>query len=164
MVDQNKLIGGAVSLAALSVLILTEPFYQKSLFSYSLTWIAELQKDASSTSKLVWRVYSDAGLFGALAVPVVLQFFWERDRVRAVYLAMCISAFTFAIDLTKLLYGNPRPFWVSDDVQAIACTAQYGHPSGHSMVAVGYSLLYVLDSIETTNATTVVQLLYIAIS
>ena len=32
----------------------------------------------------------------------------------------------------KLVYSDPRPYWVSESVTAYACSGSFGNPSGHS--------------------------------
>ena len=86
-----------------------------------------------------------------MAVPIIYLHAFRRERSRSCYLAVSISVYTFLIDLMKLLYAQPRPFMSSDDVQAFYCSAQYGHPSGHSMIGVGFTLLVALDTIKANN-------------
>ena len=47
--------------------------------------------------------------------------------------------------ITKLYYHQGRPFWESDQVEAIDCSNQYGNPSGHSFSCAGISLALWLD-------------------
>jgi len=47
--------------------------------------------------------------------------------------------------IIKLNEHDPRPFWVSDDVQAFSCSNQYGNPSGHCFTCLGIPLAIWLD-------------------
>ena len=54
--------------------------------------------------------------------------------------------------LLKMIYHDPRPFWVEDDIQALACSSSYGNPSGHAIMPIGTGLAIWLDynaSIDT---------------
>ena len=84
-------------------------------------------------------------MYGILVLPILYQFIYTRERSRACYLAMSITAYIFFSDLPKLLYAEPRPFWSTDSIEALKCSAQYGQPSGHSMIGVGYTFLVALD-------------------
>lgn len=35
--------------------------------------------------------------------------------------------------VTKIIYHNPRPFMMRDDIESDTCSRGYGNPSGHSM-------------------------------
>ena len=69
----------------------------------------------------------------------------RTERVRACYYATAITVLATFINLMKLAYAGPRPFWSSDDVQAYHCSTEYGNPSGHAMIAFGLPLLIALD-------------------
>ena len=56
-----------------------------------------------------------------------------------------LSLGVLAILILSLLYAEPRPFWSTDSIEALKCSAQYGQPSGHSMIGVGYTFLVALD-------------------
>ena len=56
------------------------------------------------------------------------------------------------MNITKLGYHEPRPFWASADVFPFVCSAQFGNPSGHSLTTIGRALLLWLDYVE--NCTT----------
>ena len=47
--------------------------------------------------------------------------------------------------VAKLYYHQGRPFWESDQVEAIDCSNQYGNPSGHCFSSAGISLAVWLD-------------------
>jgi membrane-associated phospholipid phosphatase len=47
----------------------------------------------------------------------------------------------FTMNVTKLVYHSPRPFWASNEVKAFSCENEFGNPSGHSMFAAAMSLI-----------------------
>lgn len=49
------------------------------------------------------------------------------------------------MDISKMNYHQARPFWVTNEIEAISCSSQYGNPSGHSMVSLGMTLAFWLD-------------------
>ena len=49
------------------------------------------------------------------------------------------------MNLLKLIYNDPRPFWVSDKVSPFKCSVQYGNPSGHTMIGFMMLLMPWLD-------------------
>lgn len=55
------------------------------------------------------------------------------------------------MNVTKLSYANPRPYWVSSDIIAYKCSNQFGNPSGHSMTTMAMALTLWLDYKETSN-------------
>ena len=59
--------------------------------------------------------------------------------------------FTILSGLAKFLYAEPRLFWSTDSIEPLKCVPQYGQPSGHAMVGVGYTILVTLDSIAVNS-------------
>ena len=44
---------------------------------------------------------------------------------------------TALMGFLKNYYGEPRPYWVDKDIEALGCTVGFGNPSGHSMFVSG---------------------------
>lgn len=45
--------------------------------------------------------------------------------------------------LTKMFYMEPRPYFVDDGINCLdKCSAEYGNPSGHSLFASYFFMLY----------------------
>ena len=56
------------------------------------------------------------------------------------------------MNVTKLSYADPRPYWISQEIIAYKCSNQFGNPSGHSMTTMAMSLTLWLDFKETSNS------------
>lgn len=56
-----------------------------------------------------------------------------------------LTAMLALMNVTKLWYHSPRPFWVAEDIHAYDCTTQYGNPSGHSLFSMGAAMTIWLD-------------------
>jgi len=96
--------------------------YKDPLFNSSLTLIPNLQAGASSAAQTLWKYYSNGGLAIISGVPFVVAFFCEQ-RVRAAYYLTVLITFLAIQNVTKLAEHSPRPFWVSPNVQAFACSS-----------------------------------------
>jgi hypothetical protein len=42
--------------------------------------------------------------------------------------------------LLKNVHHDPRPFWANEEIQPIKCYAEYGNPSGHSLLASFFAM------------------------
>ena len=160
MSNDNKWLNIAISASSFLAIILTEPLYRDTLNEYSLEKIPQIQASASETAKSFWIVYSDASMYGVLVLGLVITAIFRNERARAVYFAFGVTAISWFIHICKLYYADPRPFWASDDVQGLSCSTEYGNPSGHSMVAFGFSLLILLDIFETSVLSTSNKVIY----
>lgn len=47
--------------------------------------------------------------------------------------------------MMKLGYHEPRPFWITTNIQAFSCSSQFGNPSGHSSSSMGMAMVVWLD-------------------
>jgi hypothetical protein len=72
----------------------------------------------------------------------------NSERGRGFYHVLFISAALFVMSITKIAYGEPRMFWVEKDLIPNECTAEYGNPSGHTLLAIGYPMFLWLDIFE----------------
>lgn len=52
---------------------------------------------------------------------------------KGIFYLLVLSLMSFLNAFMKILYHDPRPFYVDEDVQALHCSKSYGNPSGHTM-------------------------------
>lgn len=69
----------------------------------------------------------------------------SSQRTRSFYYLMLTFATLTFSSFTKLVFIQPRPFWVSPDVQAFDCWADFGNPGQHMMFASSIVLASFLD-------------------
>ena len=75
----------------------------------------------------------------------------DSERGRAFYHVMFLAAAMFMMNVTKMAYAQPRLFWYVSAIVPDECTAEYGNPSGHTMLAIGYPMFLYLDIFEERN-------------
>ena len=92
-----------------------------------------------------WSHYSDLGVAAGVSLPPFILYFILWRRIHALYYLFVLSALLFLMNVSKLWYHDPRPFWVSDEIQALTCSTQYGNPSGHSMFSMAAATTIWLD-------------------
>jgi membrane-associated phospholipid phosphatase len=101
---------------------------------WGLPWILKLQALGSwLTPPMKFFTFLGLEQFYMLVLPALL---WCVDiglgmRVGVLLLTSNMLAFTL-----KLLFGLPRPYWISRRVQALSTEWSFGLPSGHAMNAV----------------------------
>ena len=102
----------AFSAIGLLSIVLLEPLYGKSLFESSLTFIKQVQDDMSTASETAWIVYTDT-IALVMTLPILVSLLQFKERVRALYYVIMLTAMLFTMNISKLCYHQPRPFWVS---------------------------------------------------
>jgi membrane-associated phospholipid phosphatase len=101
---------------------------------WGIPWILKLQALGSwLTPPMQFFTFLGLEQFYVLVMPAVL---WCFDigvglRVGTILLTSNMLAFTL-----KLVFGLPRPYWISRRVQALSTEWSFGLPSGHAMNAV----------------------------
>jgi membrane-associated phospholipid phosphatase len=55
------------------------------------------------------------------------------------------------MNLTKMAYSEPRPYFVDTEIMPHGCSAEYGNPSGHSLFAAGFLFFLFLDVFESAD-------------
>ena len=105
--------------------------------------------DASETA---WILYTDT-IALVIAAPILVSMLQFKQRARALYFVVMLTTMLFTMNISKLFYHEPRPFWVSPQIEAMTCSTQYGNPSGHSLFAMGTALTIWLDYNATVTNT-----------
>ena len=132
----SKYLYFANSLIWLIIILFTEPLYNQSLFDESLNLIPQLQHGASNFKIKMWYLFSNVTFYASLLAPILVFLLIFQQRARAFYYVMVFGVALLVTNVMKLKYHQARPFWVSEDVQALSCSSQYGNPSGHSLAAI----------------------------
>ena len=78
-------------------------------------------------------------------IPILIPLLKFTQRARAFYYIMVVTVMVFIMNVFKLSYHDPRPFWVSSNIKAYGCSMQYGNPSGHSLNSMGIAMTVWLD-------------------
>jgi len=71
--------------------------------------------------------------FYLLILPILL---WWVDIGLGIRIGLALLLSAGLNGVLKLVFGTPRPYWVSDQVRALSSGSTYGVPSGHAQNAV----------------------------
>jgi len=75
---------------------------------------------------------------------------WVTCTLSRQYYYLFVSSFGLSVMcLTKLIYGDPRPYFVDADIEPLGeCTADFANPSGHTLYIFLWSIMLYLDCME----------------
>ncbi|CDW88209.1 pap2 superfamily phosphatase [Stylonychia lemnae] len=83
---------------------------------------------------------------GALYIVIFVLIFNWNSRSHSFYHLLFLSECLFLMNTTKMLYHQPRPYFVDDEINSLeSCTAEYGNPSGHSLFSAAFFMFIYLD-------------------
>ena len=131
----------------LLVIIGVELAYRKPLFDYSFTAIKTIQANSTKAGIFTFEAFSFVGA-GALYFVVFIVLFNCDSRARAFYHILFLTACIFVMNITKMAYFEPRPYFVDIDIVPHGCSAEFGNPSGHSIFAAAFLTFLFLDVFE----------------
>lgn len=82
------------------------------------------------------RFFSFLGLedFFFLILPMV---YWSVNARAGLQIALILTLSNNLQEIFKLLFADPRPYWVSAQVKALAVESTFGIPSGHAQNSIG---------------------------
>ena len=117
--------------------IIADSFFRDSAFESSNNFAVSLQKSLNSKFfEIFFIVFCD--ILYPIVTAVILMTFYALTVQKIKTLAFFLYFFliTYVCSILKLIYHNPRPYWVSPNVEALECYSEYGNPSGHSMMSI----------------------------
>ena len=128
-----------------TITLLSELFYRKPLFN--IPHLLSYQTYVKEHPKLQ-MFFSIVSIFNkkAFIIPVTsfVAILHPLNKLTALILPLFITLYLY--NLLKLIYSQPRPFWVNDALFNNKCSTNYGNPSGHSLTTTStyLSLWYIL--------------------
>jgi len=101
---------------------------------WGLPWILKLQSLGSwLTPPMKFFTFLGYEQFYVLVLPVLL---WCIDVGLALRVGTLLLTSNMLASTLKLIFGLPRPYWISRRVLALSTEPSFGLPSGHAMNAV----------------------------
>jgi len=121
------------------LVFITERIYKEPLFNYSLTKIQEYQEYYSDFTIRFYGYYTNIGKFEGIFPLIVLIFNYFPLSVS--YFLLLFYVISFYIDnILKLLYQDPRPYFINTNIIPYKTDSDYGNPSGHSLASTVFYL------------------------
>ena len=152
-----------IILLSLIVLIMLEFIYKRPLFNYSLTYEQNLQNSLPKSGIEFYKLISlfGGGVLIGFGLFFVLCYY---SLVKTILLCIGLIFVVYLHDIMKLLYGDPRPFWINSILFKGKCETSYGNPNGHCMTAFYFflSLSYyicMLDKFKQNNTLKIIAYL-----
>lgn len=141
-------------IAYFAIAIGVQATYHNPLFNHTFDVEEDWQKDASSSLIKFFKGMSALGAeFIFLPLLIIVFFFFPLNKSYTFFSVLVMS--TYLDNLLKIIYSNPRPFWIKT-VLFQSCETGYGNPSGHafSSTAVYLSLWHCVTDFDTFKKTT----------
>lgn len=128
------------------VIIGIEFAYRDPLYNASFDIIENIQKNRS-TAFGDWFFYYLA-LIGAgpLYFGILLIIMNWGSRSRTFYIMMLLCSCLFIMNITKLLYHQPRPYVLDPNITPKLCSTEFGNPSGHTLFVGAFFACIFLDT------------------
>ena len=143
------------------LVFITERFYREPLFNYSLSKIPELQQSFSPLTLTFYGYITNLGKFEGILPLIVLIFNYFPISIS--YFLLLSYIFSFYLDnILKLLYQDPRPYFVNTEIIPYKTDTDFGNPSGHSLASTVFylALLNISNNITVFKKNRILYYLY----
>ena len=155
----QNFIPNIVLLSGLLLLILAEIIYKDTLFEYSLTYEQNLQNSLSKGALKLFGIVSITGngLFIGLGLFFIFCYF---TLIKMILICVGLIIMVYLHDLFKLIFADPRPFWLNTILFQDKCETSYGNPSGHSLISFFFylSFSYYLCQIKKIKENNIIRI------
>lgn len=115
-----------------AVIILVETRFRDPLFEKSLADIPLMQD--KHRLKLLLLGFAEVGSNATMVVLCALMINLS-SKPAALYFWTSLSLVSYSAQLMKAIYAQPRPYWVSDEIESLKCLNGYGNPSSTLMTS-----------------------------
>lgn len=117
--------------------ILSDCFFRENAFRESNEFASSVQnKMDSKFFRYFFILFCDILYPVVIAAILMIYYALSSIKVKALSFFIYFCLIAYFCSVVKIIYHDPRPYWVSDSVNAYECYSEYGNPSGHSMMAI----------------------------
>lgn len=67
---------------------------------------------------------------------LVIFYIMFPNKIAVINSIVYILISAFILSILKLLYHDPRPYFIFDDISGYGCDPGFGKPSGHSFMSI----------------------------
>ena len=111
----------------LLIVFITERMYHSNMYQQSLEDIPDMQE-----IKKLNTFFTTVAWVGN---PRILYFFYIisinlMPKPAALYIWCSTASVSYLTECLKSMYGEDRPYWVSDNIKSSQCEVTFGNPSG----------------------------------
>jgi membrane-associated phospholipid phosphatase len=136
-IKKETLVKGGFVTAFMCLSIGLEFLYRDPLFEISLKLIENIQFSSSDQFK-IYEVFTILGTASIVIPILIIVFLWfPINKSFSLFIVYIFCAYWD--NLLKIIYGNPRPYWVKTSLFK-QCNGGYGNPSGHAFTSAGFYL------------------------
>lgn len=107
--------------------------YRKPLFDHSVEAELRWQEKASKSTLDFFSVITHFGSVSViLPMAFIIFFFFPLNKSYTFFSVLVMTI--FFDNLMKIIYSNPRPFWINTKLKT-SCETGFGNPSGHAFTS-----------------------------
>ena len=105
----------------------------QSIWDSGIQFILAFQTIPGLVAPMEFFSFLGSEEFFLIMLPLL---YWCVDTALGLRVGLILLFSTWLNDVFKILFNDPRPYWISTDVKAYANESSFGAPSGHSQTAV----------------------------
>ena len=105
----------------------------QSIWDSGIQFILAFQTIPGLVAPMEFFSFLGSEEFFLIMLPLL---YWCVDTALGLRVGLILLFSTWLNDVFKILFNDPRPYWISTDVKAYANESSFGVPSGHSQTAV----------------------------
>ena len=130
----------------MGMLIVSQAIYKKSFLDYTLSanGIEHVQKITPQAWIKFFTFQTTLGGGKELITLVFIGFVW-CTRSKFFYFLAILTLDKVIVSYYKLIYNNPRPYMVDDNIYSYTCSTSFGNPSGHSSASSVFAVCLMLE-------------------
>ena len=130
----------------LVLILVTERLYTQPLYDYTVEELKRTYTPDKFEKPFFYFMLTLAYIGeGDNYIILAILAFILASRPTAFHFMAFFSTIHLVDKVAKISYRGPRPYWTDSEVIPRGCTSNYGHPSGHTIKAVGFFVFYFLD-------------------
>lgn len=119
----------------------SEQFFREPLFNFTVEYLKKFHQNMSKNNLIIIICEILAGIGNIPGYGVIIFFAYNFLNIyKSAFLIFILFICTFLTGFLKMIYMNPRPYFMSNDILSVSHEKGWGNPSGHSLTAVCFFL------------------------
>jgi len=115
--------------------VILDIFFKDDLFNDSNDFTISIQKSSNTAFDIIFLFFCNLMNPITISLLSIIYYSLSKKKIQALVFLIAQILITYINSLIKMVYHDPRPYWIDSKIIAKECYLEYGNPSGHSLMA-----------------------------
>lgn len=116
-------------------LIVLDIVFKGDIFENNISFTIFIQKHSNKIADYIFLIFCNLVHPVTVSIISIIYYVVSTFKIDALIFILNLNFISYISSILKIIYHDPRPYWIESQIEAKECYMEFGNPSGHSLAA-----------------------------